>query len=92
MALPPHFVASVRLLRYRFLDEAAEVRQAGVGSARAAGLDRRRVGVQANDADAAFRRFVGRVHFEKKMYVKKKKTNLKKKVSPTNKPKMMYVL
>jgi hypothetical protein len=30
LALPPHRAASVRLLRYRFLDEAADVHQAGV--------------------------------------------------------------
>jgi hypothetical protein len=41
----------VRLLRDRLLDQAVEVREAGVGSARAAGLDRRRVGVEADDAD-----------------------------------------
>jgi len=54
MALPPHLGASVRLLRHRLLDQAVEVRQAGVGSARAAGLDRRRVGVEADDAAFGF--------------------------------------
>jgi hypothetical protein len=34
LALPPHRVASVRLLRDCSLDEAADVRQAGVGSVR----------------------------------------------------------
>jgi hypothetical protein len=37
----PHRVASVRELRHCLLDETADVRQAGVGSARAARLDRR---------------------------------------------------
>ncbi len=57
LALPPHLGASVRLLRDCFLDEAADVRQAGVGSARTgtARLDRRRVRVQANDAHALVR-------------------------------------
>ncbi len=41
--------------RHCFHDEAADVRQAGVGSARAARLDRRRVGAQANDARALVR-------------------------------------
>ena len=45
-------VASVRLLRHGLLDEAADVRQAAVRSTRAAGLDRRRVRVEADDADA----------------------------------------
>jgi hypothetical protein len=52
----------VRLLRHCFLDEAADVRQAGVGSARAARLDRRRVGVQANDANALVRLNAGGGH------------------------------
>ncbi len=55
LALPPHRVAAVRPLRRCFLDEAADVRQAGVGSARAARLDRRRVRIQANDAHALVR-------------------------------------
>jgi hypothetical protein len=37
----------VRLLRQRLLDEAIDMRQAGVRSTRAAGLDRRRVRVEA---------------------------------------------
>jgi hypothetical protein len=45
----------VRLLRQCFLDETADVRQAGVGSAGAARLDRRRVRIQANDARALVR-------------------------------------
>ncbi len=55
LALPPHLVASVQLLRHCFLDEAADVRSAGVGSAGAARLDRVRVRVQANDAHALVR-------------------------------------
>jgi len=39
LALPPQRGATVRLLRHCFLDEAADVREAGVGSARAAELD-----------------------------------------------------
>jgi hypothetical protein len=56
----------VRLLRDCFLDEAADVRQAGVGSARAARLDRRRVGIQANDAHALVRLNAGGGHWGKK--------------------------
>ena len=52
----------VRLLRHCFLDEAADVRQAGVGSARAARLDRRRVRIQANDAHALVRLNAGGGH------------------------------
>jgi hypothetical protein len=45
LALPPHLVAP----KY---DEAANVRKAAVGSAGAAGLEPRRVRVEADDADA----------------------------------------
>jgi hypothetical protein len=54
----------VRLLRHCFLDEAADVRQAGVGSARAARLDRWRVGVQAIDARALVRLNAGGGHLD----------------------------
>jgi hypothetical protein len=53
-------------LRRCFLDEAADVRQAGVGSARAARLDRRRVRVQANDAHALVRLSAGGGHLGRK--------------------------
>ena len=50
LALPPHSSASVSPLRKCFLDEAPNVREAGIGSARASGLDRRRVRIQAYNA------------------------------------------
>jgi hypothetical protein len=57
----------VWLLHHCFLDEAADVRQAGVGSAGAARLDRRRVRIQANDAHALVRLHAGGGHCLKKM-------------------------
>jgi hypothetical protein len=51
LASPPHRVASVRLLRHRFVDEAAHMRQPAVASTRTSRLDRRRV--EANDAHAS---------------------------------------
>ena len=66
LALPPHRVASVPLLHHCFLDEAADVRQAGVGSARAARLNRRRVGIKANDTHAPVRLYVGGGHVGRK--------------------------
>ncbi len=54
LTLPPHFEASAidtaRLLRHCPLDQAVDMRQAGVGSARAARLDRRWVGIEADNA------------------------------------------
>jgi hypothetical protein len=54
----------VRLLHDCFLDEAADVRQAGVGSARAARLDGWRVRIQANDAHALVRLNAGEGHWD----------------------------
>jgi hypothetical protein len=53
-------------LRHCFLDEAADVRQAGVGSARTARLNRRRVRIQANDARALVRLNAGGFHSRRK--------------------------
>ena len=54
LTLPPYFEASAidtaRLLRHCPLDQAVDMRQAGVGSARAARLDRRWVGIEADNA------------------------------------------
>jgi hypothetical protein len=61
LALPPYLVSSVRLLRDRRFDEAADVRQPAVAAARAAGLDRRRARVVAYDA----RSVIGRHFFPK---------------------------
>ena len=58
-------------MRHSFLGEAADVRQAGVGSARAARLDRRRVGVQANDAHALVRLNAGGGHWGERTSNKK---------------------
>jgi hypothetical protein len=58
----------VRLLRHCFLDEAADVRQTGVGSARAARLDRRRGRIQANDAHTLVRLNAGGGHRKKGSY------------------------
>jgi hypothetical protein len=66
----------VRLLRHSFLDEAADVRQAGVGSARAARLDRRRVRVEANDAHALVRLNAGGGHVGTKTVVLQYSTTL----------------
>jgi hypothetical protein len=70
LALPPHLVASVRLLRHRFLDEAADVRQAAVGSARAATLSRRWIGFEANDASACAQHFHSAFRGMKKKLIK----------------------
>jgi len=56
------YVTSVRRLLHCFLDEAADVRQACDGSARADPLELLRVGVQANYAGALVRLNAGGGH------------------------------
>jgi hypothetical protein len=58
LALSPHAVSSLSLLRRRGFHKAGDVRQPAVAAARAAGLDGRRARVEADDARSA----VGR-HF-----------------------------
>ena len=59
LALTPHLVAPVWLLRHCILDEAADVHKAGFRAASAARLDRRRSRFETDDA----RSFAGR-HYD----------------------------